>query len=124
MKHTAKKIIPWVIAIIVFLLGFYLTTQRQLLVENRNLTMVEPSAKADHDHQELALKQKLIDDFENAFLKQYTPILGCEEILNENQSAECSQHLEQAKNDFKEEFIKNRGLPKNTFEELKLSFVE
>ncbi len=126
MNHTtAKTPFLWVIIIAVFTFGFYLSSQRDHSAEIHTLTSessVVDKISAQQDH--AALKQKLSDDFEIAFLKQYTPLVGCEDLHNQKPSAKCSQHLEQAKNDFKDEFIKNRGLPKNTFEALKLSFTE
>jgi len=124
MNHTAKKVVPWIIVIAVFIFGFYLSTQRPHSVEKVKPSTVNQISNDQLEEQEFALKQRLVDDFEAAFLKQYTPLLGCEEIHNENQSTKCNQHLEQAKNDFKDEFIKNRGLPKNTFETLNLSQVD
>lgn len=124
MNHTAKNIFPWIIIICIFIFGYYLFSKQQPSRENSQLSSLDNSIDKKLDNQELALKQKLIDDFENAFLKQYTPLIGCEEFHIENQSKKCSQHLEKAKHDFKDEFIESRGLPKNTFEELELSQVE
>jgi len=115
---TAKSITPWVVAIIIFIFGFYLSSQRNLNAESQKITV---SQELSIDHQEFTVKQKLADDFEVAFLKQYTPPVGCEVLNEERQSADCNQHLNQAKNAFKADFIKNRGLPKDTFENLKLS---
>lgn len=121
MNQTAKKILPWSIVIIAFTFGLYLNSQRQHSAEDVKPSVTENTTNETQDHQELALKQKLVADFENAFLKQYTPLIGCEEIHSKNPTAKCIRHLEQAKNEFKEQFIKTRGLPKNVFEELKLS---
>lgn len=71
--------------------------------------------------QESNIKQNILQEFDNAFLKQYTPLLGCEDISNESKSDTCNLHLEQEKNDFKLEFIQRRGLPKDTFKNLHLS---
>lgn len=73
--------------------------------------------------QENTIKQKLAEDFENAFIKQYTPLVGCEDLYKNEPELKCELHLEKAKNQFKDEYIKDRGLPKNTFEELKLSLA-
>ncbi len=124
MNQTAKKILPWSIVLIAFTLGLFLNSQRQHSVEVAKPSTSEKAINETQDLQQQALKQKLVADFENAFLKQYTPIIGCEEIHSKNQPAKCIRHLEQAKNEFKEQFIKTRGLPKDAFEELKLSQVE
>ena len=124
MNHTAKNILPWIIIICIFIFGYFLFSNQKHQTESTQLSSENNVIDKKLDHQELALKQKLIDDFENAFLKQYTPLIGCEEFHIENQSNKCNQHLEKAKHDFKDEFIKSRGLPKNTFEELELGQVE
>ena len=123
MNQTAKKLLPWSIVIIAFTFGLFLNSQKNSIDDTQS-SVTEKSTNESQDYQDLALKQKLVADFENAFLKQYTPLIGCEEIHSKNQPAKCIRHLEQAKNEFKEQFIKTRGLPKNTFEELTLSQVE
>ena len=125
MNHiTAKTPLIWIFIIAVFSFGFYLSSQRDLSAENNILVTKNAITEKETEQQDNVLKQKLADDFEIAFLKQYTPLVGCEDFHIQKPSSKCSQHLEQAKNDFKDEFIKNRGLPKHTFEELKLSFIE
>lgn len=103
--------------------GFYLSTQRNQLTNDTLAKQHKNFAENQLDDRDYSVRQKLINDFEIAFLKQYTPLIGCEVLDSEVKTDECNQHIEQAKNDFKQQFIKNRGLPKNTFEELKLSFV-
>ena len=123
MKQTiTKKLIPWVTVIALFIFGFYLSSQRN----TPSVTLVvQQNDYAEYllDDKDYSVRQKLINDFEIAFLKQYTPLVGCEELESENKSTECRNHLKQAKNEFKQQFIKTRGLPKNTFEEIKLSFA-
>ena len=121
-RNSVKTILILTTASTLFISSFYLSslrTQSDPLVTSQNFVSNQKQA-----HQENALKQKLITDFEKAFVKQYTPLVGCEDLFAENQAAKCRIHLEQAKNEFKNEFIKNRGLPKNTFEDLKLSLVD
>ncbi len=123
MTQTITKfILPWVTVIALFLFGFYLSTHNEkiFLISAQN-DASENNLIEDKDY---SLRKKLLNDFETAFLKQYTPIIGCEALDNDVKSAKCNHHLEQYKNEFKQQFIKKRGLPKNTFEELKLSFVE
>ena len=123
MKQTiTKTLIPWITVIALFIFGFYLSSQ--LSVPSVNIVAQQKNSSENLlDDKDYSVRQKLINDFEIAFLKQYTPLIGCEELDSEVKSAECRNHLEQAKNNFKQQFIKNRGLPKNTFEELKLSFT-
>ena len=124
MKQTLTKIlIPWITVIVLFIVGFYLSSQRNTPSVN---IFVQQNDYAENllDDKDYSVRQKLINDFEIAFLKQYTPLVGCEVLDSENKSTECRNHLEQAKNEFKQQFIKSRGLPKNTFEELKLSFTD
>ncbi len=120
-RNSVKTIFILFTATALFIGGFYISslrTQSDTMVTSQNLVSNEKQA-----HQENALKEKLVTDFEKAFIKQYTPLVGCEDLFAENQTAKCRMHREDAKNDFKNEFIKNRGLPKNTFEDLKLSLV-
>ena len=105
MNHVfIKKLFAWTFVIITFFLGFHFSTQRSALAEEIDYSV----------------KQKLMEDFEQAFLKQYTPPLGCQDLELKIKPKQCIEHLKQSKNDFKQQFIKNRGLPKDTFEELKL----
>lgn len=114
MNQAITKNIPLLIAILfIFIISFYLSSQRKPLSEQ------QVSKQSN-----FSVKQKLAEDFETAFLKQYTPLIGCEDLNNLSKSSKCSQHIKQAKHDFKQQFIKNRGLPKETFEDLKLSFVD
>jgi hypothetical protein len=123
MKQTITKIlIPWITVIALFIFGFYISSQRSVPSVNIVAQQNDPSGN-ELDDKDYSVRQKLINDFENAFLKQYTPLVGCEELDIENKSTECRNHLEHAKNEFKQQFIKSRGLPKNTFEEIKLSFA-
>lgn len=122
MKQTiTKTFIPWITVIVLFISGFYLSSQRNTSSINI-VAQQNDSSEYLLDDKDYSVRQKLINDFEIAFLRQYTPLIGCEELDSENKSAECRNHLEQAKNNFKQQFIKNRGLPKNTFQELRLSF--
>ncbi|MEM7401413.1 MAG: hypothetical protein AAF304_05625 [Pseudomonadota bacterium] len=121
-RNSVKTIFILFTAIALFIGGFYLSSLRKqsdVTVTSQNLASNEKQA-----HQENALKEKLVTDFEKAFIKQYTPLVGCEDLFAENQTTKCRMHREDAKNEFKNEFIKNRGLPKNTFEDLKLSLVD
>ncbi|MFK7816496.1 MAG: hypothetical protein AB8B92_09175 [Gammaproteobacteria bacterium] len=126
MKQTILKfILPWITVIALFVSGFYLSTQHEKPITNHMTTAFNDTVnKSQINDKDISVRKKLINDFEIAFLKQYTPLLGCKVLDNEVKSGKCGRHLEQAKNDFKQQFIKNRGLPKNTFEELKLSFLE
>lgn len=125
MNSTAlKSVLPWILVVIAFMIGFHLSSQRDPLTENTTLKQQKIYAENKLDDKDTSVRQKLLDDFEIAFLKQYTPLIGCEALDDHVKTSECSQHIEQAKNDFKQQFIKNRGLPKNTFEELKVSFAD
>ena len=103
--------------------GFYLSSQHTQFSDSSNTSLQNKLSENQLNDKDSSIRQKLANDFETAFLKQYTPLVGCEELDNNTKTAKCSQHLEQAKNDFKQQFIKNRGLPKDTFEDLKLSFT-
>ncbi len=117
--------LPWSIIIALFVFGYYLSTQHEKPIINHMTTALNDTDNMNQiDDKDFSVRQKLINDFEIAFLKQYTPLMGCEVLDDEIKSDKCRQHLEQAKNDFKQQFIKNRGLPKNTFKELKFSFIE
>lgn len=124
IRKATHSLTLWLTIIAIFSLGFYFSSQR---TQNNEVTAIM-SEKSNQQmmlvNQELALKEKLASDFEIAFLKQYTQPVGCEVLKEASQTTECEQHLQHAKNQFKEVFIKDRGLPKNTFEELKLSFIE
>ena len=125
MKQTIyKTLLPWLTVIAIFIFGYYISPKSTVPSVNHITSLqIEPSER-QLDDKDFSVIQKLINDFEIDFLKQYTPLIGCEELDNDVKSAECRQHLVQAKNDFKQQFIKNRGLPKNTFEELKLGFTD
>lgn len=120
---VSKKVLPWILVIITFSLGFYLSSHRINPTDQTNLSTQNNISKNQADKVDYSVKQKLADDFEDAFLKQYTPLIGCEDLELDVKADKCSRHIEQAKNDFKQQFIKNRGLPKATFEDLKLSFA-
>ncbi len=126
MKQTITKfLLAWTTVIVLFIFGFYLSTQHKTPGSSHStVASHELSNRSKVDDKDISVRQKLLDDFEIAFLKQYTPLLGCKVLDNEEKSDQCNQHLEQSKNDFKQQFIKKRGLPKNTFEELQLSLVE
>lgn len=79
-------------------------------------------AETKHLEQEKVIQQRLYEDFEDAFVKQYTPPINCEILENKTQSIECINHQIEAKQAFKHEFIKLRGLPKDTFQGDQLSF--
>jgi len=121
---VSKKALLWIFVIAIFSLGFYLSSQRINHSNQSNLSTQQNISENQAEKIDYSVKQKLVDDFENAFLKQYTPLIGCEDLDLEMKTGKCIQHLEQAKNDFKQQFIKNRGLPKETFEDLKLSLVD
>ena len=123
-RAIKNKLLLWVATIFIFLLGFYLSSQRTQLAEQTNLSTQNNYSANQVDKIDYSVKQKLADDFEIAFLKQYTPLIGCEDLDKATESNKCREHIEQAKNDFKQQFIKSRGLPKETFEDLKLSFVD
>ncbi len=122
-QMITKTLIPWITVIVIFIFSFYLSSQRSTYSVNIVAQQNDPSEN-QLDDKDYSVRQKLINDFEIAFLKQYTPLVGCEELDSEDKSATCRNHLEQAKNNFKQQFIKTRGLPINTFEELKLSFTD
>jgi len=125
MSHAvAKKTLPWILVIVIFSLGFYLSSNRINPKVQTNLSAQNNTSHNRANQIDFSVKQKLADDFEHAFLKQYTPLIGCEDLELEIKTDKCVQHLEQAKNDFRQQFIKNRGLPKDTFEDLKLSSVD
>lgn len=122
-SKAAKPLILSLTVVVIFSLSFYLSSQRNKTTEITAITDELDLEVIAQTNQEISLKQKLVEDFETAFFKQYTPPVGCEVLLEKNKSVECKQHLHQAKNEYKADFIKYRGLPKNTFEELKLSFT-
>jgi hypothetical protein len=121
-RSSVRSTIILITASALFAGGFYLSSLRSQSDSNTSGQIV--ASNENQAHQEFTLKQKLATDFEKAFFKQYAPLIGCEDLFAENLPTKCRKHLENAKNDFKNEFIKNRGLPKNTFEDLKLSFVD
>ena len=81
-------------------------------------------AKTKHLEQEKVIKQRLSEKFENAFLKQYTPPVGCEDWQNKPHMANCTRHKSKAKQAYKQEFIQRHGLPKGTFDHQQLSFQD
>ncbi len=81
-------------------------------------------AEAKHLEQEKIIKQRLNEEFENAFLKQYTLPVGCENWENESHMVRCTNHQIKAKQAFKQEFIEKRGLPKDTFDHPQLDFTD
>jgi len=127
MNILLKKL-PYLIALISVFATFYFFSSQRVShskdTEKDNLqtyaTQLADSDKANVEKNRY-ITEGLIQDFENAFLKQYTPLLGCEDITDENMSATCSRHLAAAKNEFQQEFIQRRGLPKDTFTEQHLS---
>ena len=122
-QATTKTLIPCA-TIIIFLFGFYLSSHRSEHNDTQVSYINNNSFEDQFDDIYYSVKEKLINDFEVAFLKQYTPSLGCEELDYEFKTTICRQHIEQAKYSFQKQFIKNRGLPPDTFEELKLSFAD
>ena len=87
--------------------------------EHQTLVQTE----SDHLEQEKIIKKRLLEEFEDAFLKQYTPPVGCENWANESHMVRCTNHQIKAKQAYQEEFIKKRGLPKDTFDHPQLSFT-
>ncbi len=81
-------------------------------------------ANTKHLEQEKVIQQRLSEEFEKAFIKQYTPPINCENFEYEISSVECDNHLIKAKQAFRQEFIKLRGLPKDTFEHQQFSFAD
>ena len=125
MKRTiTKTLTPSIAVIALFTFGYYLSSDLITPSGNHSASLQNDSSESQLDDKDYSVRQKLINDFEIAFLKQYTPKIGCKVLDSEVKTTECSLDLEQAKNGFKQQFIKNRGLPKDTFEELKLSFIE
>ena len=125
MNQTiTKSILAWITIIAIILFGFYLSTQRSKHTNELTVSLQDNAAENILDDKDYSVRQKLINDFEIAFLKQYTPLVGCEALESDIKSSKCRQHLIQAKLEFKQQFITTRGLPKNTFEELKLSFAD
>ncbi len=123
MTRQNNKTISIFIAIIaLFATSFYLSSNR--ITENDSIQTEFTVSNEKQVQQESSVKQKIEDDFENAFIKQYTPLVGCEDVYADNPESRCEMHLEKAKEQFKDVFIKERGLPKNTFEEFKLSFSD
>ncbi len=78
--------------------------------------------KAKHLAQHQHIQQQLYKDFENAFTKQYTPPIECINQENYDLSTECTKHLYEAKQIFRQEYIKIRGLPKNALDILQFSY--
>ncbi|MEJ2115913.1 MAG: hypothetical protein P8X88_07705 [Gammaproteobacteria bacterium] len=125
MKSTiTKSISSWITIIAIIFFGFYLTTQRSKYANELTVSLDDNAAEKILDDKDYSVRQKLINDFEIAFLKQYTPLVGCEVFESGIISSKCSQHLIQAKYEFKKQFVTTRGLPKNTFEKLELSFAD
>lgn len=102
----------------------YLFTQSQTSEEQAPQQPNQSFANTETKHikQEKVIKQRVIEDFENAFLKQYTAPVGCEGWENDSDIARCTNHQLKAKQAFKQDYIKTRGLPKNTFDYQKFSF--
>ena len=89
-------------------------------IDSQELTKPE----TEHLQQEEVIKKRLLEEFENAFIKQYTPPLGCENWQSDSHMVRCTNHKINAKKDFQQEFIEKRGLPKNTFDHPRLSFTK
>ena len=119
----SKHNIPWITIITIFFLGFYLSAQRIKSVNDAYIYLQDDNVENILDNR-YSVRQKLINDFEIAFLKQYTPPAGCNVLESNINSNQCNQHLIQARNEFKQYFITTRGLPRNTFEVLKLSVAD
>lgn len=97
--------------------------KEQSIHSNKQVKTQPLHAQSEDKHleQEMIIKLRLLEEFENDFLKQYTPPVGCEDWQNDTYMAKCINHQMKAKQEFKQEFIKKRGLPKDTFDYPKLS---
>ncbi len=144
MTHPIiKALLPWIIIItgiiIVYSLFYHRTDMTNENLQSRPQDIHEQSpeqqkqveqqqalgqAKVEHLEQEKIIKQRLTEEFENAFLKQYTQPVGCENWENESHMVRCINHQIKAKQEFKQEFIEKRGLPKDTFDHAQLRFTE
>lgn len=92
-------------------------TKEQPVISNVQVKTQQLQVQSEDKHreQEIIIKLRLLKEFENDFLKQYTPPVGCEDWQNDTYMAKCINHKAKAKQEFKQEFIKKRGLPKDTF---------
>ncbi len=79
-------------------------------------------AEAKHQQQEKIIKQRIAEDFEQAFENQYTPPVGCESWNNEANTTSCIHHKSDAKKVYEKKYLTSRGFPKETFEEVKSSY--
>jgi len=144
MTHPIiKLLLPWFLIIGALFVAYYLFSQRPSVTNDKLHTQSQAieeqpqqgkkqtekqqsmaQAEAKHLEQGKVIKQRLLEEFENAFFKQYTPPIGCENWNNESHMVRCTSHQIKAKQEFKQEFIKKRGLPKDTFDQPQLSFTD
>ncbi len=120
--YMTKKSLYLITTTLVFAFAFFISSQR--IEYNNNHGGNNQQAFETNElrlSKDTQITQNILQDFEKAFLKQYTPLLGCEDISNSSRSSVCNRHLEKAKNEFKLEFIQRRGLPKDTFTKIQLS---
>lgn len=144
MTHPIiKLLLPWALIIGGLITAYYLISQRgsstkedlltrsqaiqeqsQQLMKQTEKQQALAQTEARHLEQEKIIKQRLTEEFENAFLKQYTPPVGCENWENDSHMVRCTNHQIKAKQEFKQEFIEKRGLPKDTFDDPQISFTD
>jgi hypothetical protein len=90
-RAITKTLIYWITIILVFIFGFYLSSQRSEHDDTQATSEQNNSSENQFDDKDYSVKQKLINDFEIAFLKQYTPLVGCEKLDSEIKTTACSQ---------------------------------
>lgn len=120
LNPIIKKVVSTLLILGVFVAAYSLLPKHT----NTEASNLSTLAETKHLEQEKVIQQRLFEDFEDAFVKQYTPPINCGNLENETQSIDCINHLIEAKQAFKQEFIKSRGLPKDTFEGHQLSYKE
>lgn len=124
MNSLFKKPAYLVAMIVVFTAAYIISTQRlnsHSLTEDTNHQITASNQAVLDVDTDTQITQNVLQDFEDSFLKQYTPLVGCEDIYSETNSNECNIHLENSKNEFKQEYIQRRGLPIDAFATIQLS---
>ena len=135
-RRTVKLLFPITITLSVIIITYSIFAQRAFIGDESNTTtkqstqektvthnLVSQSAE-EHVEQDTIIRLRLLEEFENDFLKQYTAPVGCEDWQNDTYMATCMNHKVKAKREFRQEFIKKRGLPKNTFDFPTLSLAD
>lgn len=132
MSHSKVKSLQYALLVFGVIIATYSLYSTRIETKNplassqssqqTSLTAIDSAEDNRNRAQEKIIHQRLYEDFENAFFKQYTPPLNCENLEYSSQSPDCTNHLIEAKEAFKQEYIKTRGLPKDAFGPHQLSY--